>query len=96
MKKNKKNEVQLVNKLAEVMPEFDGANVVTEYRLPKDFKAKTGIDARRFWHLWKNPEEQMSLQEAQNLKRYLEEQSGQSVSIEDLFEERNFDQDEEE
>jgi hypothetical protein len=56
--------------------------------LPKDFKEKTGMDARRFWHLWKNPEDQMTLPEAQALAEYFSETSGKEIGMTDFFAEK--------
>ncbi|MCU0443933.1 MAG: hypothetical protein MUE85_03380 [Microscillaceae bacterium] len=82
---------EFVNNLSDLAPMLDPENVVTEYRLPKDFKEKTGMDARRFWHLWKNPEEQMTLPEAQALAEYFSDTSGKSINMTDFFAEKGND-----
>lgn len=79
---------EFVNNLADLAPLLDPENLVTEYRLPKDFKEKTGMDARRFWHLWKNPEEQLTLPEAQALAEYFSQTSGKDIDMQDFFAEK--------
>lgn len=79
---------EFVNNLSDLAHQLDPENLVTEYKLPKDFKDKTGMDARRFWHLYKNPEEQMTLPEAQALSEYFSGTSGKEIDMMAFFSEK--------
>ena len=77
MGKFKNNLVQLVKKV-------DPENIEEKYNLPKDFQEQTGIHYNRFWKIYKNPEEVMTLEEAQKIADYYAKKSGEHISIDDF------------
>jgi len=73
------------NNLEQIAKELDPDNLEVKYNLPKDFQEKTGIHYNRFWKIFKNPDEGMTLEEAEKIAQYYAEKSGIKISASDLI-----------